>query len=144
MRKKRWHVVQTVELAAPANIVWGIVGGFFTIHKWHPDITATEVLRNQSNLSPIRRKLTFPGQPKTIEELILMDNENFHYRYQWYSGKWGEEVQHYSADLRVFEGEMAKRCIVQWSSTFLYTKDAVSQFYWNGFHALQKLFPLPG
>jgi hypothetical protein len=143
MDPRHWHVVQTVPLGAPARTVWDVVGGFFTIHTWHPDIVATEVLENQTDVSAIRRRLTFPGQPKTIEELILMDNENFHYRYKWYAGEWGERVRNYIASMRVIESEMGRHCIVQWSSTFLYDKDAVSDFYWNGFHALQSRFPFP-
>jgi hypothetical protein len=138
---KKWRVVQTVELGASAKEVWEVVGGFFTIHKWHPDIVLTEIVPQQTEIHPIRRLLTFPGQPKTTEQLIMMDNDGFHYRYRWHSGAWGEKVQDYIAELRVFEIEMGKKCIVQWSSTFRYTEDALSEFYWNGFRALQKMFP---
>lgn len=139
---KPWHVVQTVELGAPAREVWRLVGGFYTINTWHPDITRTEVPPRQTETSAIRRLLTFPGQPKTTEELVMMDNENFHYRYKWHQGEWGERIKNYVADLRVFDLQMCKRSIVQWSSTFLYTEDALSEFYLNGFRALQKRFPL--
>ena len=137
-----WKVVQSVELGAPAAEVWAVVGGFFTIHKWHPDIKLTEIYPNQTDMPELRRLLTFPGQPKTTEQLILMDNDNFHYRYKWFAGAWGERVQRYFADIRVFEIDMGKRSIMQWSSTFYYTEDAISEFYWNGFKALQKRFPL--
>jgi hypothetical protein len=140
-QSKQWRVVQAVELGAPASRVWEVVGGFFTIHKWHPDIAQTEIVPQQTEIHAIRRLLTFPEQPKTTEQLIMMDNENFHYRYRWYAGAWGEQVKDYVADLRVFEIAMGDRCVVQWSSTFRYTEDALSQFYWNGFHALRKMFP---
>jgi hypothetical protein len=139
---KQWREVQTVELGAPASKVWEVVGGFYTIHKWHPDITQTEIVPQQTEIHAIRRLLTFPGQPKTTEQLIMMDNEGFHYRYRWYSGDWGEKVQDYFAEIRVFEIAMGKKCIVQWSSTFRYTEDALSQFYWNGFNSLLKMFPV--
>src|SRR5438445_7526691 len=139
---RSWRVIQTVELGAPANIVWELIGGFFTIHKWHPDIQRTEILEGQTEISAIRRLLTFPGQSKTTEQLVLMDNENLHYRYKWHAGEWGEKVKNYVADLRVFDIDMGKRSIVQWSSTFSYSEDAVSEFYWNGFRSLQELFPL--
>jgi hypothetical protein len=135
-----WHVIETVELGAPAQIVWALVGGFFNIHKWHPDIQLTEFVEGQTDMSPIRRLLTIPGQPQTTEQLILMDNDDFHYRYKWYAGQWGERVQNYVADIRVFDVDKGQACIVQWSSTFSYTENAVSDFYWNGFRALQKLF----
>ena len=137
---KHWRVVRTVELNAPAQEVWNLVGGFFNIHQWHPDIVATEILSNQTEMSDIRRLLTFPGQPKTTEQLIFMDNENFHYRYKWHEGAWGEKVQQYVAEIKVFEIELDKRCIVQWSSTFYYSEDALTQFYENGFAGLVKKF----
>ena len=139
---KPWSVVQAVELGASAAAVWEVVGGFYTIHRWHPDIVQLEIPANQTEMHALRRILTFPGQPKTTEELILMDNEAFHYRYRWHSGDWGERVQKYVARLRVFDIQMGQRCIVQWSSTFEYHEDALSAFYWNGFRALQKRFPL--
>jgi hypothetical protein len=139
---KDWHVAQTVELGATAKEVWDLVGGFYTIHKWHPDIHLSEVPPNQSETSALRRVLTFPGQPKTIEELIMMDNEGFHYTYRWHAGEWGEKVQKYVASLRVLEIDDGRRCMVQWSSTFYYFEDALHEFYWNGFRELQKRFPL--
>lgn len=137
---KHWRVVETVELNAAAKKVWDMVGGFFTLHKWHPDIVKTEVLSNQTEMADIRRLLTFPGQPKTTEQLIFMDNENFHYRYKWHAGEWGERVQQYVAEIKVVEVELDKRCIVQWSSKFYYFEDALTQFYQNGFAALVKHF----
>ncbi len=68
---KHWRVVQTVELNASSVDVWQVVGGFFNIHLWHPDIQLTEIPDDQTMVMPIRRVLTFPGQPKTTEELIL-------------------------------------------------------------------------
>jgi hypothetical protein len=140
---KPWRVLQTVELHAPAFEVWGVVGGFYTIHLWHPDIMLTETPTDQTSQAAVRRVLTFPGQPKTIEELILMDNPNRHYRYKWHAGEWGERVKDYVADILVFETGVGERAIVQWSSTFTYFEDALSQFYWNGFKALQERFPPP-
>jgi hypothetical protein len=137
---KNWRVVRTVELNASAQEVWDLVGGFFNIHKWHPDIVQTEVPGDQTEMSPVRRLLTFPGQPKTTEELIFMDNENFHYRYKWHEGEWGEKVQRYVAEIKVLELELDERCVVQWSSTFYYFEDALTQFYQNGFAALVKKF----
>ncbi len=139
---KPWYVVQTVELGAPASEVWKLVGGFYTIHLWHPDIARTEIPPGQTETGALRRLLTFPGQPKTTEELVLMDNDALHYRYKWHAGLWGERIKNYVADLRVFDLTMSKRSIVQWSSTFSYTEDALSEFYENGFRALQKRFPL--
>jgi len=140
---KPWRVVQSVELGATAAEVWEVVGGFFTIHHWHPDIQLTEIDARQTDMKELRRILTFPGQPKTTEQLVTMDNPGLHYRYKWHSGDWGERVKNYVADIRVFEIDEGRCSIMQWSSTFDYPTDALSEFYRNGFRELQAKFPLP-
>ena len=142
MSDKAFHIVRTVELGASAATAWELVGGFFNIHVWHPDIAVTEIPHEQTSISPLRRVLTFPGQPKTIEELIFMDNERFHYRYKWYSGDWGERVRNYVAEIRLFDLPESVNCSVRWSSTFNHPTDAITTFYENGFAELQKRFPL--
>lgn len=119
-----------------------MVGGFYTMHHWHPDIELTEISPEQTSTRQLRRLLTFPGQPKTTEELVMMDNANYHYQYKWHAGAWGERVKDYVAHIRVFDLDTNDRCMIQWSCHFSYFEDALSQFYWNGFHALQKMFPL--
>lgn len=141
-RAKAFRVIQCVELRASADEIWAVIGGFYTIHHWHPDIEKTEVPADQAETGPIRRELTFPGQPITVEELVVQDNPERRYSYKWHAGAWGEMVKDYRAELRVFEIELVGRCMVQWSSTFLFTEDAVSEFYWNGFRVLQERFPL--
>lgn len=141
--ERPFRVVQSVELGAAAPVVWQVVGGFYSIHTWHPDIARTDIPANQTSLTPLRRELTFPGQPITVEELLVQDNDSWFYTYKWFAGEWGERVRNYRAELRVIELEPDLRCLVLWSSTFVFTEDAVSEFYWNGFRELQKRFPLP-
>ncbi|CAM1364935.1 SRPBCC family protein [Tenacibaculum xiamenense] len=138
---KDWRVVKSVELGASAEQVWEVIGGFYTIHKWHPDITELEVISDQTDTRELRRLLTFPGQPQAIEELVSMDNENHHYRYKWHWGEWGEAIHKYYSDLRVIDVE-GGTSIVQWVATFYYKEDAISDFYQRGFDELLKLFPL--
>ena len=133
---KDWDVTRTVELSAPAAKVWEDVGGFFNIHTWHPDISKTENVSEQFNSQAIRRQLTFPGQPVTVEQLVMMDNENFHYKYKWHKGEWGEQVKNYHAQIRVLALDLDEKCVVQWSSTFSFPEDAISTFYQNGFRSL--------
>ena len=54
---------------------------------------AVHALEDQTDLFMIRRRLTFPGQPKTIEELTSMNNDDYHYTYQWHAGAWGEAAK---------------------------------------------------
>lgn len=135
-----WNIVQSVVLHASAAQVWDVVGGFYTIHEWHPDIAKTGISDTQVSTRQMRRDLTFPGQPITTEELLFMDNENFHYRYKWYAGAWGEEVQNYFARIQVLDTDAKNRCVLVWASTFDYVEDAISQFYQNGFKALEEKF----
>ncbi len=139
---KHWNVIRTVTLGARQQTVWDVIGGFYTLHLWHPDITLSEVPPEQTQTKEVRRLLTFPGQPKTTEELVSMDNDDCHYRYKWHAGPWGEAVRNYHASLRVLAGDLDQTCLVQWASEFDYPTDAISQFYENGFTALAKRFPL--
>src|SRR4051812_24128692 len=123
---KDWHTVCTVELNATAEQVWALVGGFYILPAWHPDIAISEVPDNQASEKEIRRKLTFPGQPPTYEQLVYMDNENYFYKYKWFAGPWGEAVQKYHAQIRVVEMDNGNTCMVQWSSTYYYYEDALS------------------
>lgn len=137
---RSWDIVRSVDLNATAAQVWDVVGGFYTIHEWHPDIALCEVPNNQLSTRQIRRNLTFPGQPITTEELLFQDNDNFYYRYRWYQGQWGEEVQNYYAGIRVLDTDSDNRCIMQWACTFDYFEDGITEFYENGFKALEKIF----
>ena len=137
---KHWQVVRTVALAAPRDAVWDVIGGFFTIHHWHPDIALSEIPPEQCDTRQLRRLLTFPGQPKTTEELVMMDNDDCHYRYKWHAGPWGEDVRNYHASLRVLAGDLDRSCTVQWACEFDYPSDAISTFYENGFRSLREMF----
>lgn len=139
---KHWQVTRTVQLGASREAVWDVIGGFYTLHHWHPDIQLTEVPPEQVDIRQVRRLLTFPGQPKTTEELVSMDNDDCHYRYKWHAGAWGEAVKNYHASLRVFAGDLGQTCTVQWACEFDYPSDAISEFYQNGFRALAERFPL--
>jgi Polyketide cyclase / dehydrase and lipid transport len=138
---RRWKVLRTVELGAPREVVWEVIGGFYTIHLWHPDIELTEIPDEQTTTRQLRRELTFPGQPKTVEELLWMNTDAAAYGYKWHSGQWGEEVRNYHAVLRVFSGDRDRSSTAQWSSEFDYPTDAISKFYLNGFVALRQRFP---
>jgi len=98
--ERHWNVTRTVELGAGRGDVWQVVGGFYTIHLWHPDITMIEIPETQTATRQLRRILTFPGQPKTTEELVSINNEDCCYRYKWHAGAWGEAVKNYHATLR--------------------------------------------
>jgi Polyketide cyclase / dehydrase and lipid transport len=140
---RHWNVIRSVTLAATQREVWALIGGFYTLHHWHPDIALSEVPPDQTDVPQLRRLLTIPGQPKTTEELVSMDNADCHYRYKWHAGAWGEAVKNYHASLRVLAGDLDRTCVVQWASEFDCPTDAISEFYLNGFRALLQRFPPP-
>lgn len=135
-----WSVTRAVILNASSVSVWQVIGGFYNIHTWHPDIAKTAVPEDQTTITPLRRVLTFPGQPETTEELILLDHEQKRCKYKWFAGAWGEQVKHYSAELRILALDNDEQCVVQWSSTFLHTEDAITEFYQRGFTRLREIF----
>ncbi len=136
------HVIRSVELPASADAVWDVVGGFFTLHLWHPDIERTEVVADQSETHGVRRRLFFHGQDPTIEELVALDEVERVSRYKWHAGPWGEIVKNYRACLRVFPADLDRSCVVTWESHFDYSEDAISKFYLHGFDALRERFKI--
>jgi len=139
-KNKHWKIVRTVILNASAEKVWDMVGGFFTLQLWHPEIEKTEIATDQTSMTKILRVLTFPGVPTNTEELLFLDNKNFCYTYKSYAGIWGETVKDYFSEIRVIEVEVGKKCMVQWKGQFLYTEDTLTEFYENGFANLVKMF----
>lgn len=60
---KRLHTEQTVQLNAPADQVWAVVGKFEGLHAWHPAVKST-VMRN-----PVTRILDLGSGALLTEEL---------------------------------------------------------------------------
>ena len=135
------HVIRSVELHATADAVWAVVGGFFTLHRWHPDIERTEIVVDQTETHAVRRRLFFPGQEPTIEELVAHDEVERVSRYKWHAGSWGEIVKNYRACLRVCPADLNRSSLVIWESRFDHPDDAISDFYLRGFAALRQMFP---
>ncbi|HPY39812.1 MAG TPA: SRPBCC family protein [Thiolinea sp.] len=60
---KRLHTEQTVQINAPADQVWAVVGKFEALHAWHPAVKST-VMRN-----PVTRILDLGSGALLTEEL---------------------------------------------------------------------------
>ncbi|CAF3329338.1 unnamed protein product [Rotaria sp. Silwood2] len=141
---KRFNVIQTVQIPASADIVWNLIGGFFDIHKWHPQILATEM--NDHQPMPIKRRVIFANQMiDTVEQLDFLDNHRREYQYINVGGNWGKLVQNYKSKLHVIEDNNGQSSIVSWSGSFDSYNDIVSDFYRIGLNSLAGLFspPLP-
>ncbi len=137
---EHFSVVKTVKLDAPASEVWKLVGGFYNMHLWHPDVTKTTILPDQLKVGAIRRRLRIKKKPKVLEQLTFLDNEKMVYKYRGYKGPWGEKVRDYCAEIRVLETKVGEECMVHWSANFFYFEDPVSKFYKRGLKALKRRF----
>lgn len=105
-------VEMTLHLAASAQTVWKRIGGFATLHEWHPTIEQTEM--DGAGVGA-RRTLFLDGGGKVIERLEDEDPVGRSYTYTIVESPL--PVANYLATIRV-EPEGADGCTVHWSSTF--------------------------
>ncbi|CAF1674227.1 unnamed protein product, partial [Adineta ricciae] len=136
--KKHFNVIQTVRISDTADAIWKLVGGFFNIHEWHPQISATEI-DDQNTF--IKRRVIFADEMiDTIEQLQILDNEKRHYQYKNVGGNWGKLVENYESKLEVIEDDNGRSAIVRWIGSFDSHADLVSDFYRIGLDSLAGLF----
>ena len=132
---KHFEITQSVSIQTPADDIWKLIGDFFTIHTWHPDITTTKVD------GPLSRQVFFPGQYiNTVEQMTLYDPSKRIYSYKNVGGDWGKEVRNYESKLSVIEDNNGKSSIVTWSGSFDSINDGVTNFYRKGLDSLAELF----
>ena len=66
---KSLNVTETVEIAAPPDVVWNKVKDFNGLHTWHPAVTKTEIVKGDNKKGAVR-VLTL-GDGGTIKEELL-------------------------------------------------------------------------
>ena len=134
-RDKHFNIIQTINLEKPADDVWKLIGNFFSIDNWHPDILATKVD------GILRRQVVFSGEyVNTIEQLTLFDPKKRTYNYKNVGGNWGKYVRNYESTLSVIENDNGKSSIVIWSGSFDSFEDSVTNFYRKGLDSLSIIF----
>ena len=141
--KKYFHVIQSVQISVSANVVWKLVGDFYQIHKWHPQILASE-MNNEENI--FKRRVIFQNEMiDTIEQLESYDQTKREYYYKNIGGNWGRLVENYRSSIHIIEDNNDQSCIVQWIGSFYSDIDRVTEFYRIGLNSLADLFspPLP-
>ena len=80
---KHWRVAQVVELGATAKEVWDLIGGFYTLHKWHPDIHLSEVPPDQTETAPEeqderdgkRQQVEAVELPRVVHDVLNEDGD---------------------------------------------------------------------
>ena len=72
----RQQVVESIEINAPADKVWAIVGDFSGLHKWHPGIQSTEMKSDDLRI------LSLAVDKKITERLVERDEEKMELKYK--------------------------------------------------------------
>ena len=75
-RKKE---VTTVEIDAPADKVWGVIGNYRDM-SWHPAIASAEVTPGELKKEVTKRKLTFKSGAVFTDTLTRYDPRHAHPR----------------------------------------------------------------
>ena len=109
---------ESVEINAPADKVWAIVGSYGDM-SWHPAIAKTEVTSGKADEVGAKRVLTFKDGGGVNETLTGYDVERMLMKYEITEGTL--PVRDYSANIRV-ESAGDGKSVVTWRAMF-YRKD---------------------
>jgi hypothetical protein len=128
-----------MEIAAPADKVWQLIGGFNSLPDWLPYIPASELSEGGRV-----RSLANPSGEAIIERMEAFSEKERSYSYAILQAPF--PVTGYLSTLRVRDGADGKS-VVDWSGSF--TSDGVSDdeviklfhgIYHDGLTALQRHF----
>jgi hypothetical protein len=111
-------VVESVEIAAPREKVWGIVKDWDGLHHWHPAFSA-DVLKKGKNNTPLAiRTLTLRDGGATFDETLdEFDAKRMYYNYR-IIGDSPLPVTHYTANISVKSGETKGTTVLTWQGSF--------------------------
>ena len=111
----RQKVVQSIEINAPADKIWAVIGNFQDM-SWHPAIAKTE---GSGDSAPgAKRMLTLKGGGRIDEALTAYNAEAKAYSYEITAVDVKTlPVSNYSSSIRVTPGEGAKST-VEWKGAF--------------------------
>jgi hypothetical protein len=133
-------VSMSINLNAPADEVWKLIGGFNALPDWHPAIVKSD-LEEDGKV----RRLELDGGAVIMERLEAHDDAARMYRYVITESPL--PLEGYVAVIRVGEGEGGQGTRVEWSSEFTPSgvpeADAVELtrgIYQAGFDALATRF----
>lgn len=74
------RVKETIEINAPADVVWAKVGNFGEM-SWHPAVTKTEITSGNNNETGATRVLVLPDGGKINEVLTSRDDGSMTMKY---------------------------------------------------------------
>jgi len=114
------NVMESARFAAPVDKVWGVIGSFDGLSKWHPVVASTEITKGSNNAAGAVRTITTKDGAKLVEELLAHDAKKHSMRYRVV--EWPLPVTDYVSTLRVVADGSGSRVV--WSSSFLRAKSA--------------------
>ncbi|UJR19268.1 hypothetical protein I4U23_022397 [Adineta vaga] len=132
---KHFNVIQTIRIGNTVGIVWNLIGRFFYIHKWHPNISMTDQIDEQT------RRISFNGHiiGDSIEQLEILDNQKREYQFRNIGGNFGKLIENYQSKLSVIEDDNGRSSIVLWSCSFDSHYDFITDFYRIGLDSVNSL-----
>ena len=110
------HVVENVEVKAPADKVWDTIKDFDGLNKWHPGFSGDELVSGGNGKAGTVRKLTIKDGPSFTEKLLSYDAAHHSYHYMIVESPL--PIAHYSSTISVKPGSSAGTTKVVWSGTF--------------------------
>ncbi|MCX7627266.1 MAG: SRPBCC family protein [Methylophilaceae bacterium] len=108
------RVKESIEINAPADKVWAIVGNFGDMGAWHPAIAKTEITSGKSTEAGATRVLTLKDGGTVHETLTAYDAAAMTMKYDITESVL--PVREYSATLKV--DAAGDKSIVTWRSMF--------------------------
>lgn len=109
------RIKETIEINAPADVVWAKAGNFGDMGSWHPAVAKTEITGGTNNEANATRVLTLQDGGKINEVLLSRDAESMTLKYEITESVL--PVREYGATLKV-ESAGAGKSIVTWRSMF--------------------------
>ena len=101
----------SVDLAAPPQAVWNLIGGFGSLPDWLPYIPKSELGEGGRT-----RRLANPDGSAIVERLMAFDERGRSYTYQIVQAPF--PVTDYYSTLKVTEGKGGNGSHVEWSGEF--------------------------
>ena len=110
-------VSESVEVAAPPEVVWAVLGDFGNMQAWHPAIVKSV---HEGGHTPGAKRTLYLGEDVTIsEELLGYDGQARSYEYRILAvDPKVLPVMDYVSELSVGAGEDAGHSLVVWSGGF--------------------------
>ena len=111
-------VIETIEIAAPKDKVWGIVKDWDSLHKWHPAFSATVIKKGRNNTPPAVRTVTLQDGDASFDEVLdEFNDKRMYYNYR-IIGDSPLPVTHYTSGISVKAGETKGTSILTWQGSF--------------------------